>query len=129
MNDILFHAHSGLRYLVLLAGLAAFGYTLVAAIRSRPWDRGGRILLASYTGLLDLQVLIGLVLVFLRPFYPMLWGHILMMVLAALVAHVASRFNRKRPPERKSHMTAALGAGGSLVLIVAGIAALGRPIL
>lgn len=129
MNEILFHAHSGLRYLVLLAGLVAFAYSLVAAIRSQPWNRVGRITLAAYTGLLDLQIVLGLILVFLRVFFPMLWGHIVMMILAALVAHLASRFNRKRPPERQTHLTAALGAGGSLVLVVAGIAALGRPIL
>lgn len=129
MSDILFHAHSGLRYLVLLAGLASFGYSLIAAVRNRPWDRPGRILLAAFTGLLDLQVLIGLVLVFVWAFYPALWGHIVMMVLAALVAHLASRFNRKRPPERRSQMTAALGAAGALVLIVGGIAAIGRTII
>jgi cobalamin synthase len=129
LSNILFHAHSGLRYLVLLAALLAFGYTLVSALRKRPWDRPGRILLASFVGLLDLQVLLGLVLVFLRPFYPALWGHIVMMILAAVVAHIASAVIRRRPPERQNPLTAALGVAGALILIVGGITAIGRSII
>lgn len=129
MQTILFHAHSGVRYLVLLAGLAGFLYSLVAALRSRPWDRTGRVLTAGFTGVLDLQVLLGLILIFLRDFYPALWGHLTMMLLAVVVAHIGSVINRRRPVERRSHMTAALAVAGALVLIVGGIAALQRPIL
>lgn len=128
-QTILFQAHSGLRYLVLLAGLVAFGYSLVAAVRARPWDRTGRILFAIFVGLVDLQVLLGLALVFVWPFYPMLWGHITMMILAAAAAHVANAVNRKRPVEQRSHMTAALGAAGALILIVGGIMAIGRAVV
>lgn len=126
---ILFHAHSGLRYLVLLAGLAAFLYTLVAGLRSAPWDRAGRVLVAAFAGLLDLQIVIGVVLVFVYRFYPALWGHLTMMLLAAASVHAASILIRRRPPERRSPMTAALGTAGALILIVAGIAAIQRSIL
>lgn len=124
----LFHAHSGLRYLVLLAGAASFLYSIVAAVTARPWDRGGRGLLTAFIGLLDLQVLLGLILVFLWPFYPALWGHIVLMVLAAVAAHFTSIMIRKRPPEG-SHLTAALGVVGALILIVGGISAIGRSVL
>ena len=129
LTTILFHAHSGLRYLVLLAGLAAFLYTLVAAVRSRPWDRAGQVLMSVFVGTLDLQLLLGLLLVFLWPFYPALWGHLTMMVLAAVSAHAASMVNRRRPIERRSHLTAALGSAGALILIVGGITAIQRSIL
>lgn len=127
--SILFHAHSGLRYLVLLAGLASFLYSIIAAVRGQPWDRGGRILLASFIGLLDLQVLLGLVLVFVWPFHAALWGHIVLMVLAAAAAHFTSVITRKRSPERQSHLTVALGVAGTLVLVVGGITAIGRSVL
>ena len=129
LTTILFEAHSGVRYLVLLAGVAAFLYTLVAAVRSRPWDRTGRILMAVFTGVLDLQLLLGLVLVFLWQFYGALIGHITMMLLAAAVAHIGSVVNKRRPVERRSHMTAALASAGALVLIIGGIAAIQRAIL
>jgi hypothetical protein len=127
--SILFHAHSGLRYLVLLAGLASFLYSLIAALSNRPWDRGGRVLLGAFIGVLDVQVLLGLVLVFVWPFYAALWGHIVLMVLAAGAAHLTSILNRRRAPDRKSHMTVALGAAGTLVLVIGGITAIGRSII
>lgn len=126
---ILFHAHSGLRYLVLLAGLLVFVYTLIAALRSRPWDRTGRVLLSVFVGVLDLQILLGVLLIFVWRFYPALWGHLTMMVIAAAVAHMAAVVNRRRPVERRSQMTAALGAAGALILVIAGIAAIQRSIL
>lgn len=128
-GNILFHAHSGLRYLVLLAGVLALVYSLVAMLRDRPWDRPGRILLTSFVGLLDLQVLLGLILVFVLAFYPALWGHLVMMILAAVVAHVASAINKRRPAEGRSHLVAVLGSAGALILVVGGITAIGRSIL
>ncbi|MFP4624816.1 MAG: hypothetical protein ACLFRX_11600 [Gemmatimonadota bacterium] len=128
-STILFHAHSGLRYLVLLAGVLSFGYSLARMLQGRPWDRTGRILLVSFVGILDLQVLLGLVLVFVWAFYPALWGHISMMVLAAVVAHVAAALNKRRPAERQSHRLAVLGVAGALILVVGGIAAIGRSIV
>lgn len=129
LETVFFHAHSGLRYLVLLAGLMAFLYTLIAALRSRPWDRAGRILVSVFAGLLDLQILLGAILAFVWRFYPALWGHLIMMLLAAAALHAASIINRRRPPERASHMTAALATAGALILIVGGIAAIQRSIL
>jgi hypothetical protein len=127
--SVLFHAHSGLRYLVLLAGLASFLYSIVAAVTARPWDRGGRVLLRAFVGVLDLQVLLGLILVFLWPFHAALWGHIVLMIVAAAAGHFTSILIRRRGPEARSHLTAALGAAGTLVLIIGGIAAIGRSVL
>jgi hypothetical protein len=128
-SDILFHAHSGLRYLVLLAGGLSLLYSLVAVLRGTGWDRPGRILLASFVGVMDLQVILGLILVFVRVFYPALWGHLTMMILAAVVGHVALAVNKRRPPERQSHALAVVGSGLALVLIVGGILSIGRSIV
>lgn len=128
-STILFHAHSGLRYLVLLAGILSLAYSLVRMLQGRPWDRPGRILLVSFVGVLDLQLLLGLLLVALGVFYPALWGHLVMMVLAAASAHMASAINKRRPPERQSHRVAVLGVAGSLILVIGGITAIGRSIL
>lgn len=130
LSEILFHAHSGIRYLVLLAGLLALVVSLTAGLRQQPWDRRGRLLLRIFVGVMDLQVLLGLILIFFRPFYGALWGHIVLMVLAAAAAHGASVMNRRRPPERQSHWVAVVGVVLTLALIVAGILALpGRSVL
>ncbi len=127
-SGILFHAHSGLRYLVLLAGGLSVLYSLVAALRGTRWDRPGRILLSSFVGIMDLQVILGLVLVFVRVFYPALWGHLTMMILAAVVGHVALAVNKRRPPETQSHWLAVIGSAVALILIVGGILSIGRSI-
>ena len=127
-SNILFHAHSGLRYVVLLAGLLSFAFSLTAAIRGDAWDRAGRTLLAIFVGVMDLQVLLGLVLVFVRVFYPALWGHLVLGILAAVSAHVALALNKRRAPERQSHRVAVIGSGLALVLIVGGILSIGRSV-
>lgn len=125
-SNILFHAHSGLRYLVLLVGLLVLVYSLASALRGQAWNRPGRALLGAFVGLMDLQILMGLILIFVRVFYPALWGHLTMMILAAVSGHVALVLNKRRPPERQSHWVAVVGSGLALVLIVGGILAI-RP--
>lgn len=128
-STILFHAHSGLRYLVLMVGALALLHSLASTFRGEKWNRPGRILLASFVGLMDLQVLIGLGLILVRAFYPALWGHLSLMILAAVAAHVALALNKRRPPERQSHGLAAVGSGLALLLIVGGILSIGRSLL
>lgn len=128
-SDILFHAHSGLRYVVLLAGLLSLAFSLTAAIRGDEWNGAGRVLLSIFVAVLDLQALMGLILIFVRAFYTALWGHLGMMIVAAVVAHVALALNKRRPPERQTHWLAVAGAGLALILIVGGIMAIGRPIV
>ena len=128
-SDILFHAHSGLRYLVLLAGLLSLAYSLTRAFTGDHWDRPGRVFLSIFVGVMDLQVVIGLVLVFVRAFYPALWGHLAMMILAAVIGHVALAINKRRAPERQSHWLAVVGSAVPLILIVGGILSIGRTIL
>jgi hypothetical protein len=128
MTTMLFHAHSGLRYLVLLAAVAA----LVAAIAG--WRRsaaGGpeRILMASFVGLVDLQVVLGLVLLALWPFYGALVGHIVMMVVAAIAAHAGALLARRREPDRSGSPIRAVAVVVTLLLIVGGIMSIGRSVL
>ena len=56
--NFLFHAHSGLRYIVLLVGLVAIAVLAIGLIRKKPIgaERG---LTAAFVGVLDLQVLLG----------------------------------------------------------------------
>ena len=129
MRQMLFYAHSGVRYMVLLAAIVAVAQLAQATLRGLPFGRASRTAMSVFTGLLDLQVLLGLLLVATVPFYGMLAGHIVMMFAAALVAHGAVITNRNRPPERQSNGLLLAGAIGAIVLIVLGIMAIGRPLL
>lgn len=125
--NILFQAHSGLRYLVLLVGLVALAYFVSGLVAKRPVDKGVRVLGAAFTGLLDLQVLIGLIMVAMGRYYPQLIGHIVMMVLAAAVTHALLVINRKRP--NPGYLLPLIAVAAALVFIAGGIMAIGRGVL
>jgi hypothetical protein len=126
MIDGLFHAHSGLRFLVLLAAAVALLVQAAGAFGRRPFGRAARISMAAFTGLLDLQIVLGIALVALGCFYGALLGHLLMMLLAAGAAHGCSVFARKQVDARRAHGVALAGVVLALLLMVAGIGAIGR---
>jgi 4-amino-4-deoxy-L-arabinose transferase-like glycosyltransferase len=123
---MLFYAHSGLRYLVLLAGLATLVYALAGIIVRAPYKRPMRILSTIFAGTLHLQVVMGLALLFTGRFYPQLIGHIFLMVLAAVAAQVVPSIMRRRPEEQRSYLPHAVSAIVALGLIYFGVVAIGR---
>ncbi len=126
MINGIFHAHSGLRYLVLLAGVVALVVLAMGAFGRQPFGRASRICLAAFTGLLDLQILLGIAMVVMGCFYPALMGHLMMMILAAVAAHALSVYARKQGDPRRAHTIALVGVVLALGLIFAGIGAIGR---
>jgi hypothetical protein len=128
---MIFMAHSGLRYLVLLLGVLAV-VLAIGALRAGPTSGAGRTaaqVFRVFVVLLDIQVLLGIAVVFTRPFVPLYIGHIVMMVLALGLAHVLSAQVKRRAPEQRSPALILAGAGVPLLLVLGGIMALGRPVL
>lgn len=121
MANMLFYAHSGLRFLVLLAGLLAVGVLVWGLSARRPYEGQSRAITAVFTGVLDLQVTLGLLLVFVRPWYGALIGHLMMMIAAAFAAHGLTVYARKQPDAQRAHRIALAGVALALVLIVGGI--------
>ena len=126
MINALFHAHSGLRFLVLLAALVALVIQATGAFGGRPDVRVSRISLRAFTGLLDLQILLGIAMVALGCLYGALMGHMAMMVLAAVAVHGCVAYARKQPDPRRAHTISLVGIVLALALIAGGIAAIGR---
>ena len=122
----LFYAHSGLRFLVLLAGLAALLYYAYARATTRPIDRASRVVGAVYSGLLDLQIVLGILTVVTGIYYPALIGHIVMMVMAAAVVHGSAVLAKNTPDVKRYHSVRLAGVLVSLVFIAGGIMAIGR---
>ena len=95
--ELVLTIHSVIRWLIVLAALLAlaiFGYGWLA---KKSFPKLARILPAAYSGLLDTQVLLGLIF--------MIWTglagvgfprfrieHMTMMILAAVIAHLPSRW-------------------------------------
>lgn len=126
---MLFAAHSGLRYLVLLAGLFVVLYALAGIFGRREYSTAMARLAAAFTGLLHLQVLTGIAVLFTRPFHTAIVGHLFLMLAAAAVAQFTGSVVKRRPREAKSHGPHLVGAVLALGLVAAGVIAIGRGVL
>jgi uncharacterized membrane protein YphA (DoxX/SURF4 family) len=92
-------------------------------------DRSARVLPIVFTGLLDLQVLLGIGLVIGGVFPDAAVGHLVMMVLALVAAHGASVMAKRANTERREMTIRLVGIVLALLLIAGGIMALGRSVL
>lgn len=126
--DALFAAHSGIRYLVLFAGLLALAWFAYGAASRKPFHRPSPALLTGFVGFLDLQILLGVALVIGGRRPAAVWGHLIVMLVAAAVLHVVSARQKRRLPAA-GHGLPLVGVAVTLALIVVGILAIGRPIL
>jgi hypothetical protein len=119
--EMIFQAHSGVRFLVLLAAVVAAALLLAGSRTGQPLGGAARKATAAFTGLLDLQILLGIATLMVRPFYGALIGHLVMMAAAAMAAHGLSVYARKQPDPRRVHLISLAGIVLALLLIVGGI--------
>ena len=129
MRNFFFYSHSGFRYLILLLGVATVLYALFSAATKRPYDKPMRVLSSGLAGVMHLQILLGFALLFAGRFYPAVAIHFVTMLLAAAAAQIPVSVMRRRPDEEKSQLPHAVWAAVALALMVAGIMAIGRPIV
>lgn len=141
--------HSLLRWLVLGAGILAFGLALRGWLGGRAWtatdDKAGRV----WTLALDIQLLLGLLLYFISPYVRQAMGdmaaamgdpalrfwsveHAFMMLVALVFAHIGRARSRRAAEDSARHRQAAIWYGLALLLIFLAIpwpfrAAVGRP--
>jgi hypothetical protein len=119
---LLLRFHGELRWLVALVGAAAIARFAFGWARRAEFRGGDRGLAAAFTGLLDLNLLLGLILAFglgggLPPHRV---EHMTTMVLAVVAAHLAAigRRSGDSPAKFRNHLLAVVVA---LVLILAGV--------
>src|SRR5688572_29730605 len=124
MANMLFYAHSGLRFLVLLSAVMAIAVRLWGWNSRRPYAGQSRAIVAVFTGVLGLQFLLGIGVVLTRPWCGPLMGHLIMMFAAVGVAQGVTGYARRQPDPRRAHMISLIGVALALVLIVGGIMAI-----
>jgi hypothetical protein len=119
--------HSILRWVILLVAVIAIIVFLVAWLRRSQLQGVDRGLMSGFSGLMDLQATLGIIL--------LIWGglggigfpayrieHGLIMVLAAVVAHLSARWKNVDGPVRyRNYFLIILG---SLLLVLLGISVL-----
>jgi hypothetical protein len=122
--NILVIIHSILRWVILLVAVIAMVVFLVSWLRRSQLGGMDRGLMSGFSGLMDLQATIGIVL--------LIWGglsgvgfpanrieHGLIMILAAVVAHLSARWKNTEEPLRYRNYFLIILA--SLVLVLIGI--------
>jgi len=123
MNALL-HAHSGLRYLVVLVLFVQLVLALVGTVKSQPVGKLHRAVSGAALGLVYTQVLVGLALAALGFFTARHIGHLVPMLLAAVLVTVLHVQNKRAA--QPTHRRGLIASGGALALIVVGVAAIGR---
>ncbi len=120
--NILLMAHSGLRWLVLLVALIAIVKFLLGWLARSPFKGMDRGLMAGYSGLLDLQSALGIIFLLWNGFtgagFPRYrLEHGLIMIVAAVVAHLSSRWKNAQDAVRFRNNLFLIVASLGLVLI------------
>ncbi len=126
---MLFAAHSGVRFLVLAAGLVVVAQAAAGLFGRRKYSNAMGKTASVFAGLIHLQIVLGAAVLFTRPFYTGLLGHFFMMAAAAAVAQVTASVVKRRPPEARSHGPHLAGATLALLFMAMGILAIGRGVL
>lgn len=140
MNGLL-HAHSGLRWVVLILLLVAIVKGFTSASSSKPYRKG---LYAATMGFLHIQVILGLIL-YVNNVLPALKGipfgeimknpelrflaveHISMMILAAIIATVGFSMGKRAQTDAKKHKLTAVFFTISLLMVLFAIPWATRP--
>ena len=114
--------HSWLRWAVFLTGLAAFGYALWGMAAKRPYKKLMWDLASAFTVSLYVQVVLGFLLIFSYRFFSGTLGlHMVLSMVAAVLAQMTYSTNRRRPREEREYGIHVIGVGLALALVVAGI--------
>jgi cytochrome bd-type quinol oxidase subunit 2 len=114
--------HAGLRWLIIVVSVAAlvwFGLVWLAGQRNEKADRG---LMAAFSGLIDLQVLVGLIYfiwsgITQEGFPVFRIEHAVTMIIAAVVAHLAAMW-RKADVKIRARNNVALIIGVLVIVFI-----------
>ena len=122
---ILLEIHSGLCWIIVVVGLIAVIKFLIGMVRKEAFGKMDRGLSSGFSGLIDLQVTLGLLYFLITGFGgmgfpPYRIEHMVTMLIAAVAAHAPAMFKKA-----DNKYAVALGAVvGTLVLIFIGVARL-----
>jgi uncharacterized membrane protein len=128
--DFIVGLHSLVRWLVVIAAVAAIIRYLVDLIGKSPNAEMGRKLMLAYTSLLDVNVLLGLILIVGRAIatgqiLPAWLEHAVTNFVAVIVAHIFAARSRKMDDPKRAARWRLGGVVVSILMIVAGVAVIG----
>jgi hypothetical protein len=127
IERILYEAHSGWRYLVILVAILAFAKLLIGLVSRGRWSGLDQGLARALPIVLDIQVLLGLVLWIARrqwsiPLASRTWEHPVTMLIAVAIAHATWSQIRKREDSSDKFRIGVIGYAVSGLVLALGIA-------
>lgn len=138
MYEFILGLHNIVRWIVLLAGIAAVVVALRGLFTRANWGDTERRIGSIFAGSIHLQVVIGFILYFVSPLIRsgmsdfgaamsdpnlrfFLTEHLVIMILAAIVAQVGASLARRAKTDRAAFTRASVGFVLALALIFYGI--------
>ena len=125
--NILLMAHSGVRWLILLVAAVAVVKFALGWLQGGEFKGMDRGISSAFSGLMDLQVTLGLILLLWSGFagagFPLFRiEHAVAMILAAVVGHLPARW--KNTESKRRFRNTLFAVIGSVLLVIIGIAML-----
>ena len=120
--DIVLTIHSINRWLIVGIGAIAAIKFLIGWIRSSSYQPADRGLMSAYTGLLDLQLILGIILLIDRGLGRYQIEHAITMIIALVLAHLSRLWRDKEDKVKFRNNFLAIVVG--LLLIFAGVSVL-----
>lgn len=126
MANVLYYLHSGTRWLVVAAIIAALGFMIYSLVTNRQQDRATRIIMIVFSGFMGLQWIIGLLLFLVygssidnynRPGWA---NHLTTMTVALIAAHMYIPF-RRRAGARTYYIASIVVLLVTTILIIYGV--------
>ncbi len=115
--------HTRAAMLTGLSGLTVIVYALWCAAKKKPHDRTMKRLAITFRFLMEVTLFLGVVLIMTRHggFSTNTGMHVVMMVMAAAVAHVVPAVMRRRPQEERTPLPYAVATAISLGIAAVGV--------
>jgi hypothetical protein len=128
--DFIVGLHSLVRWLVVIAAVAAIIRYVIDLVGKSPDAEMGRKLMLAYTILLDVNVLLGIILIVGRAIgvgqiLPVWIEHAITNFVALIVAHIFAARSRKMDDAKRAAKWRLGGVVISILMIVAGVAVIG----
>lgn len=123
IQEILFQAHSGLRWLVVLATVVAIIAILIGLLQNRPYETFARRPMLIFSSLVGLQWLLGVILLLVYGTYTQYQlEHAATLTIALIVAHLYLPFRRQA--DQRRYVASLVVILVTLLLVYVGVARL-----
>ena len=122
-STIVLSIHSIVRFVILIVALVGLVKAVLALAQKSKSDKADQVLASAFVGLYDLQVLLGILIIFLGGLSQAI--HPLVMIVGIIVAHVLQSMTKRAEGQQAGLYRLALYIV-PLAIILFGLAIIGR---